>query len=52
MRDLFKSLEIEDKSILLGMLNDETASNLKEELSNAEKTELFFYENFNMHEKT
>ena len=52
MKDLFKSLEIEDKSIMMGMVNDSTALMLKEELSNAEKTELFFYNHFNMHEKT
>ena len=52
MKDLFKSLEIEDKSILLGMVNDETALELKNELSNAEMTELFFYNQFNMREKT
>ena len=52
MKDLFKSLEIEDKSIMLGMVNDETADWLKNDISNAEKTELFFYDHFNMSEKT
>ena len=34
------------------MVNDETALQLKNELSNAEMTELFFYNQFNMREKT
>lgn len=52
MKELFKSLTIEDKSILLGMVNEETADALKLELSTAQTSELFFYQQFNSREKT
>ena len=43
MKELFKSLTIEDKSIMLGMINEETAADLKLELSTSQSSELFFY---------
>ena len=52
MIELFRSLSIEDKSILLGMVNEETAALLKLELSSSQTSELFFFQQFNSREKT
>ena len=43
---------MEDQSLLLGMLKDETESMLISKLSTEQQNELFFFQKFNMKEKS
>ena len=45
-------MEMEDESILLGMLSEETKQLLLNTLSVEQQNELFFYQHFNLKEKT
>lgn len=45
-------MEMEDQSILMGLLNDETKQMLIDSLSIEKQNEFFFYQNFNIKEKT
>ena len=52
LKELFKNMQIEDQALLLGMVNDNIAVQLEQELSQYGKNDLFFYREFNMKEKT
>ena len=52
LKELFKNMQIEDQALLLGMVNDNVATLLEQELSQYGKNDLFFYREFNMKEKT
>ena len=52
LKELFKNMQIEDQALLLGMVNDDVAIQLEQELSQYGKNDLFFYREFNMKEKT
>lgn len=52
LKNLFRSMAMEDESILLGMLSDETKNMLLGTLTVEQQNELFFYQHFNLKEKT
>ena len=45
-------MDMEDQSILMGLLNDQTKQMLIDSLSIEKQNEFFFYQNFNIKEKT
>ena len=50
--ELFKQLNLENRTQLITMVNDETREILESELDNKGRQELFFYEHFTMRERT
>ena len=52
MKRIFKNMKIEDRSILMGMVNDKVQTQLIDCLDIYQKNDFFFYQEFNRKEKT
>lgn len=52
LEKFFKGMNLEDRTQLITMVDEDTRKKLEETLEDYEKNELFFYEHFTMKEKT
>lgn len=52
MGEMFLDLDLENRTQIISMVNDETRSMLESKLDDKGRNELFFYEHFTMEEKT